>query len=102
MSFWLQLPAHSGSLKRIDYPKQICLIQPLSLNVFTALKGIRFLYFISFDGLIWILIASVPDLCIHLNFIIRRLLFVMVSVKPHLCALCILTICNISYFPFWF
>ena len=37
--FWLSLPVHSGSLKRIDYPKQICLAHPLLLNVFTALKG---------------------------------------------------------------
>ena len=28
--FWLSLPVHSGSLKRIDYPKQICLAHTLS------------------------------------------------------------------------
>ena len=32
--FWLSLPVHSGSLKRIDYPKQICLIHPLSFECF--------------------------------------------------------------------
>ena len=42
MTFWLSLPAHSGSLKRIDYPKQICQTNPFLLNVFTALKGIHF------------------------------------------------------------
>ena len=40
--FWPSLPVHSGSLKRTDYPKQICLTHPLSLNVFTALKGTHF------------------------------------------------------------
>ena len=41
MTFWLSLPVHSGSLNRIDYPKQICLGHTLSflLNVFTPLKG---------------------------------------------------------------
>ena len=28
--FWLSLPVHSGSLKRINYSKQICLAYPLS------------------------------------------------------------------------
>ena len=32
--FWLSLPVHSGSLKRIDYLKQICLAQPLSFECF--------------------------------------------------------------------
>ena len=32
--FWLSLPVHSGSLKRIDYPKQICLAHPLSFECF--------------------------------------------------------------------
>ena len=40
MTFWLSLPVHSGSLKRIDYPKRICLANAINfLNVFTALKG---------------------------------------------------------------
>ena len=32
--FWLSLPGHSGSLKRIDYPKQICLAHPHSFECF--------------------------------------------------------------------
>ena len=32
--FWLSLPVHSGSLKRIDYPKQICLAHPLYFECF--------------------------------------------------------------------
>ena len=32
--FCLSLPVHSGSLKRIDYPKQICLAHPLSFDCF--------------------------------------------------------------------
>ena len=32
--FWLLLPVYSGSLKRIDYPKQICLAHPLSFECF--------------------------------------------------------------------
>ena len=32
--FWLSLPVHSGSLKRIDYPKQICLDHSLSFECF--------------------------------------------------------------------
>ena len=39
MTFLLPLPFHSGSLKRIDYSKQICLAHPLSFECFTALKG---------------------------------------------------------------
>ena len=42
MTFWLSLPVHSGSLKRIDYPKQICLATLFLLNVFIALKGTHF------------------------------------------------------------
>ena len=40
----LQLTFHSGSLKRTDYPKQICLSHTLSflLNVFTAFKRTHF------------------------------------------------------------
>ena len=34
VSFWLSLPVHSGSLKRIDYPKHICLAHPLSFECF--------------------------------------------------------------------
>ena len=30
--FWLSLPVHSVSLKRIDYPKQICLANPISFE----------------------------------------------------------------------
>ena len=38
----------SGSLKRIDYPKQICLAHTpgFLLNVFTALKGTIFLFYL--------------------------------------------------------
>ena len=32
--FWLSLPVHSGPLKRIDYPKQICLAHPVSFECF--------------------------------------------------------------------
>ena len=47
MVFWLLLPVYSGSLKRIDYPKQICLAHPLSFDfVFTALEGTHFYIFI--------------------------------------------------------
>ena len=42
MTFGLSLPVHSGLLKRIDYPKRICLAHARFLNVFTALKGIHF------------------------------------------------------------
>ena len=42
MIFWLSLPVHSGSLKSIDYPKQICLAHILFFNVFTAFKGTHF------------------------------------------------------------
>ena len=35
--FWLSLPVHSGSLKRIDYPKQICLAHPPSFECFSLL-----------------------------------------------------------------
>ena len=31
---WLSLPVYSGSLKRIDYPKQICLAHTLSFECF--------------------------------------------------------------------
>ena len=31
---WLLLPVNSGSLKRIDYPKQICLAHPRSFECF--------------------------------------------------------------------
>ena len=36
--FWLLLPVYSRSLKRIDYPKQICLAHSLSFECITALK----------------------------------------------------------------
>ena len=42
--YWLALKNHLGSLKRIDYQKQICLVQPLSFYFFTALKGTHFFY----------------------------------------------------------
>ena len=38
----LLLPVHSGSLKTIAYPKQVCLTHTLSFEYFTALKGIHF------------------------------------------------------------
>ena len=44
--FWLLLPVHSGSLKRIDYPNQICLAHTLSFKYSTALKGIHLYIFI--------------------------------------------------------
>ena len=34
---WRSLPVHSGSLKRIDNSKQICLAQPLSFDFFSLL-----------------------------------------------------------------
>ena len=41
-----------GLLKRIDYPKQICLAYFFLFNVFTALKGTHFyILFVSFMGL---------------------------------------------------
>ena len=46
MVFWLLLPVYSGSLKRIDYPKQICLAQFFPLNVLTALTSTHFYIFI--------------------------------------------------------
>ena len=42
MTFLLSLPVYSGSLKRIDYPKQIVWPTLFLLNVFTALKGTIF------------------------------------------------------------
>ena len=39
--FWLSLPVHSGSLKRIKYSKLYSLAHALLLNVFSALKGTR-------------------------------------------------------------
>ena len=78
----------------------------------------------------WALIASVPDLSILFTFSVLPSFGVRVSVTFHLmfvhaifnsirvaewppfgkellsrfaiCSLCILTICNFSYFPFWF
>ena len=46
MVFWLLLSVYSGSLKRIDYPKQICLAHSVSFECFTALKGTHFYIFI--------------------------------------------------------
>ena len=47
MVYSLLLSVHSGSLKRIDYRKQICLAHPFFLlSVFTALKGTHFYIFI--------------------------------------------------------
>ena len=46
-NFLAFMPVYSGSLKRIDYPKQICLAHPFLLNVFTALKGTH-LYIFNF------------------------------------------------------
>ena len=39
------MPVHSGSLKRIDYPKQICLAHPLSFECFHYSKRNSSLYF---------------------------------------------------------
>ena len=44
MVFWLLLPVYSGSLKRIDYPKQICLVHRLSFECLTALTGTQILF----------------------------------------------------------
>ena len=44
--FWLLLSVYSGSLKRIDYPKQACLAHPYSFECFTAFKGTHFYIFI--------------------------------------------------------
>ena len=38
----------------------------IPLNKWTNLKS--FISRFGFEGLIWVLIASVPDLCIHFNF----------------------------------
>ena len=43
--FWLSLPVHSGSLKGIDYPKQICLAHPLSFECFHCSLRNSSLYF---------------------------------------------------------
>ena len=45
--FWLLLPGYSASLKRIDYPKQICLAHPLSFECFYCSKGTHFYNFLS-------------------------------------------------------
>ena len=50
--FWLSLPVNSGSLKKIDYPKQICLAHLLLLNVFTALKETHLDVFITYSAMI--------------------------------------------------
>ena len=55
MTFWLSLPVHSGSQKKIDYPKLICLTHPL-LDVFTALKGTHFYIFFFYLYIYFILI----------------------------------------------
>ena len=45
MVFWLLLPVYSGSLKRIDYPKKICLAHPLSFECFLLLlKELIFIF----------------------------------------------------------
>ena len=46
MTFWLSLPVHSGSLKRIDYPKRICLAHALSFECFhcSLLKHAHVIY----------------------------------------------------------
>ena len=46
MTFWLSLPVHSGSLKRIDYPKRICVAHALSFECFHCSLRNSFLYFI--------------------------------------------------------
>ena len=48
MAFWLSLPVDLGSLKRIDYPKQICLAHPLSFECFHCSSRNTVLYFIGF------------------------------------------------------
>ena len=47
--FWLSLPVHSESLKRIDYPKQICLAHPLFLMFSLLVKELIFIFFIWFQ-----------------------------------------------------
>ena len=47
--FWLSLPVHSGSLKKIDYPKQICLAHPLSFERFRCSERNTSLYFYLID-----------------------------------------------------
>ena len=44
MVFWLSLPVYSGSLKRIDYPKHICLAPIFLLNVLLFLKELIFIF----------------------------------------------------------
>ena len=34
MVFWLLSPVYSGSLKKIDYPKQICLVHTFAFECF--------------------------------------------------------------------
>ena len=58
MVFWLLLPI-SGSLKSIDYRKQICMAQALSFECFIALKGTHFYVFITY--LIKQLLSSLLD-----------------------------------------
>ena len=43
--FWLSLPVHSGSLKRINYLKHICLAHPLSFECFHCSQRNSSLYF---------------------------------------------------------
>ena len=46
MTFWLSLLVNSRPLKRIDYPKQICLAHPLSFECVHCSLRNSFLYFI--------------------------------------------------------
>ena len=68
--FCISLPVHSGSLKRIDYPKQICLAHHLSFEFFTALKGTHLYIFIRFPRMC----SHVEDFNVRNKFSTSRLL----------------------------
>ena len=58
MFFCLSLPVHSGSLKRIDYPKQLSGPPSFFLNVSTALKETHNYIFIGSEGRTLVLVIA--------------------------------------------
>ena len=57
MTFWVLLPVYLGTLKRIDYPKHICLAHPLSFECFTALKGNHYICYMVYIYLFRFVVA---------------------------------------------
>ena len=59
---WLSLPVHLGSLKRILYSKLYSLAYTFLLNIFSALKGIRFYILFVVNWLLNLTCNSIPTL----------------------------------------